>query len=90
MNREKFEKLKSGVHPELIGFEVNEAIQGLCELVESANGHLHRVEILRKKYLKLDEFICDEIMKSCLAIKGGISEKESINNIFKFYENNCS
>jgi hypothetical protein len=88
ISREQFEELKKGVNPKKIGLDYNEAISELCTLLESANDHLKRVNILRKKYLKLDDFICDEVMKSCIAIKGGISEKESIKNIFNFYEKN--
>lgn len=90
LSREQFEKLKNGSGPSEIGFTKEEAIKELCKLIESGNDHLHRVNVLRKKYLKLDDFVCDEIMKSCLAFKGGISEKESITNIFNFYEKNCT
>ena len=90
MNYKDFEKLKNGVNPNELGLDHEEAIKELCKLVESANEHIKAINVLRKKYTKLDDFICDEIMKSSLAIKGGISEKESIRNIFKFYEENCT
>jgi len=90
LSRENFEKLRLGVKPEEIGMDTSEVIQVLCELVNVANQHMKRVQILQNRYNKLDDFVCNEIMKSCLALKGGVSEKESITNIFKFYEENCA
>jgi hypothetical protein len=88
LSKEKFEKLKEGYNPSVIGMDYEEAVKALCDLAESCNEHLHRVDILRQRYLKLDEFICDQIMRSNLMFKNGITEKETVKNIFEFYNNN--
>jgi hypothetical protein len=88
MKKSDFEKLKKGCHPSVIGMDYEEAIKSLCCLVESSNDFLHRVDIFRRRYVKLDEFICEQIMISNVFVENGISEKETVKNIFEFYNNN--
>jgi len=90
VNRSDFEKLKEGLPPSKLGLDNSEAIQKLCSLIESTNEHLNRLDALRKRYNKLDDFICDQLMQSCFAFKDGLSAEKTIKNIFNFYEENCT
>ena len=90
MRRSDFDKLKDGLPPSQIGLDNEEAIKKLCEIIESTNVYLNRLNMLKDRYNKLDSFICDQLMASCLAFKDGITPAETIKNIFNFYEENCT